>query len=300
MKSIATIAFVILVIVLMALMLVFFEVRQTELAIVLTFGKPTRQVVEPGWHRKWPYPIQRAVKFDSRSRPLEVEIGETETRGGEPIIVNTYVVWKVKQPLRFHNSVGTFREAENQLKGRIANAQNTVIGRHYFDEFVNSDPAKIKFRQIQEEMLESLRKPVLEDMGVEISTVGIKQLKISEDITEDVFDRIIARQDTRTKSIISEGESQAGRIRADADGKKTELLAAASARAKAIRGRGDAEAAKHYRMLEEDPKLAMLLRDLEALGKILKERSTVVLPADAEPFILLKEIPKLKPNEPAK
>ena len=75
------------------------------------------------------------------------------------------------------------------------------------------------------------------------------------------------------------------------------MLAAAEARAKAIRGEGDAEAAKYYEMLREDPELAMFLRDLESLGK-LAERSTFVISADTAPFKFLKEKPELKPNEP--
>jgi hypothetical protein len=47
-------------------------------------------------------------------------------------------------------------------------------------------------------------------------------------------------------------------------------------------------------MLEEDPKLAIFLRNTDALKKILKERSTIIIPADSEPFILLKEVPVLE------
>jgi len=101
----------------------------------------------------------------------------------------------------------------------------------------------------------------------------------------------------RTEATIARGEAEAAKIRADANLKKTELLAAAEARAKVIRGQGDAEAAKYYKLLEEDPKLAMFLRDLESLEKILKERSTIVIPADSEPFKLLKEIPSLEPKK---
>jgi hypothetical protein len=41
----------------------------------------------------------------------------------------------------------------------------------------------------------------------------------------------------------------------------------------------------------------MFLRNIDSLGKILKERSTIVIPADSEPFIYLKEIPSLKPKQ---
>ncbi len=77
------------------------------------------------------------------------------------------------------------------------------------------------------------------------------------------------------------------------------LLAAAEARAKTIRGQGDAEAAQYYKMLEEDPQLAIFLRNLEALVATLKERATIVIPADADPFRLLMGMPSLQPSKPA-
>jgi len=53
-------------------------------------------------------------------------------------------------------------------------------------------------------------------------------------------------------------------------------------------------------MLEEDRGLALFLRNLEALGTILKERATIVIPADCQPFRLLREMPLLEPNMPAR
>ena len=59
-------------------------------------------------------------------------------------------------------------------------------------------------------------------------------------------------------------------------------------------GQGDAEAAKYYEMLEAEPELAIFLRNLEALKITLKDRATIVLPADTDPFKLLKQIPEIK------
>ncbi len=214
-----------------------------------------------------------------------------------PIIVNTYAVWKIAEPLEFFNAVGTVSEAENKLRSRINDTQNRVIGRHSFGEFVNSDPAKIHFKQIEEEMLTDLQKTVREDYGIEIKTLGIKQLKVSEDVSKDVFVRMAAERNRKTEATISEGNAEAVSIKTDADKKTTMLLDAAEARAKVIRGQGDAEAAKYYEMLKEDPEFAMFLRDIEALKKILEERSTIVFSADSAPFTLLKEIPVFEPKK---
>jgi len=299
MKNIALTIFIIFIVITLSLYLVAFQVRDTESCLVTTFGKPTRSLVEPGVHFKWPFPIQQVYRFDSRMRVFAPQVEETPTAGGEPIIVNTYVVWRIARPLDFFNAVKTVKKAEDELlRSRIRNTQNTVIGRHYFSEFVNSDETRIKFEEIEAEMLADLEKAVADaNYGIEIKALGIKQLKVSEEVSKEVFERMKAERNRRAAAIISDGTVEANKIRTDTDRKSQELLAAAEARAKRIRGRGDAEAAKHYAKLEADPELAMLLRDLEALQKILGDRTTLVVPTDKKPFSLLKEMPETKAFE---
>jgi membrane protease subunit HflC len=297
MKNIAVTIFIVLVVAIMGLYLISFQVRETEFVLVTTFGKPTRQITEPGWRFKWPMPIERVRPFDSRMRVLEAELGETTTKGAVPIIVNTFIVWKIAEPLEFFNAVGTIKEAKSKLRNQISDTQNKIVGQHSFGEFVNNDPEKIKFKQIEEEMLADLKQAVRADYGIEIMALGIKHLKVNEDVSKDIFERMRAERNRKTEAIIAEGNAEATKIKTDADSKKTELLAAAEARAKAIRGEGDAEAAKYYKMLEEDPELAMFLRDIEALKKTLEKRSTIVISADTEPFKLLKKVPDIKPKK---
>ena len=297
MKNISITIFIVLVIVVLGLYFISFQVREIESCLVTTFGDPSREITKPGWYFRWPAPIQRIEKFDSRMRVLEAPIGETTTKAAVPIIVNTFIVWKIAEPLKFFNAVGTVGEAESKLRSQINDTQNKIVGQHYFSEFVNSDPAKIKFKEIQKEMEADLKQAVRDDYGIEIKTLGIKQLKISEDVSEDVFKRMRAERNRKTEATIAEGNAQATKIKTDADSKKTELLAAAEARAKSIRGQGDAEAAKYYKMLDADPELAMFLRNIEAFRKISEKRATFVLPADSEPFKLLTEIPELKPKK---
>jgi membrane protease subunit HflC len=299
MKNFAITIFILLIVATLGLYLISFQVRETECCMVTTFGKPTGQIIKPGWYFKWPFPIQQVHKFDSRMRVFTPEVEETRTAGGEPIIVNTYVVWKIAEPLKFFNSVKTVKNAEDELlRSRIRNTQNNVIGRHYFSEFVNSDPTKIKFEDIQRDMLTELKAAVADaEYGIEIETLGIKQLKVSEDVSKEVFERMRAERNQRAEAITAQGEAEKIKIETQANSISDELIAAAEARAKIIRGKGDAQAAKYYKMLEADPKLAAFLRDLEALQKMLEKRTTYVVPTDKEPFSLLKGMPDLKPVE---
>jgi len=291
--------FVVLLVGAMLVYFVSFQVRETEYALVMRFGKPVRTIKEPGLCFKWPAPIERVYKFDSRMRVFEAELGETTTKGAVPIIVNTYVVWRIADPLEFYNATeGSIEDAERKLRSHINDTQNRIIGLHAFGEFVNSDPSKIRFEAIEKEMTDELRSTIASaNYGIEISTLGIKQLKISEDVSKDVFERMRAERNSETEKIIAQGQALATRIRTDANSIRTELLAAAEARAKAIRAQGDAEAARYYEMLKEDPNFAIFLRNVEALKKILEKRTTYVVPTDIEPFKLLRQMPQLKPEK---
>lgn len=293
MKNIAIPILIALIFIILATYLVAFQVRESELAFVTRLGKPVRSITEPGFKLKLPTPIERVHTFDSRMRVLEAEVGETTTSGKVSIIVSTYVVWRIAEPLQFYNNVGTIDGAEGRLRSQINDTQNRIIGKHTFAEFVNSDPDKIKLDQIQAEMLADLAPRVKQEYGIEVRTLGIKQLKISEDVTKDVFERMKAERKRHTAATIALGNAEAMKIRTDADAIKTALLAAAEGRAKAIRGQGDAEAAKYLEMMEADPELAIFLRKLEALRVTLRERATLVVPTDMEPFTLLKGMPRL-------
>jgi membrane protease subunit HflC len=301
MKNIAIPILIAVISLVMIVYLVTFQVRETESGFVTRFGKPVREVTQPGLYFKWPTPIEQVHKFDSRMRVLEAaQLAETTTRGNIPIIVNTYIVWRVAEPLKFLNAVKTESNAENKLRNHINDTQNRVIGQHSFAEFVNSDPTKIQFDRIQEEMLADLKGPALAEYGIEIKTLGIKQLKVSEDVTKKVFERMKAERQGRTDAITSEGIAIATQIQADANRKRDVLLDAAEGRAKEIRGQGDADAARYYEMLETDPNLAIFLRNLEALKQTMKDRTTIMIPTDAEPFKLLMGMPSLGSEGSAK
>lgn len=302
MKNVWAIISVVVVVVILVLSSVMYQVRETETVIVTRFGEPVRPVTEPGLKFKFPKPIELVHRFDSRSRLFDnTPEEETTTAGGEPIIIKSYVVWSISDPERFLTSVKDVRTAENSLQTLLRNAQNSVIGRHYFSEFVNTDPGKIQFPEIEQEIANAIRGQAKDEYGMAIKVVGIKQINVPKEVTEKVFERMKADRKRKTESILAEGNAEAERIRSDALAKQKELLAVAETQAKAIRGAGDAEAAKYYKMLEADPKLAMFLRDIEALKKILKERSTIVLGVETEPIGLLKEMPDLgssKSTEP--
>ncbi|MHC4949632.1 MAG: protease modulator HflC [Planctomycetota bacterium] len=296
MKNFWVILSVVIVIVILLLSSVLYQVRETETVIVTRFGKPVRPETEPGLKSKLPKPIEVVHRFDSRSRLLDTPIRETTTADLQSIIVKSYAVWAIADPGKFLISVKDVKSAEKSLGTLLQNAQNSVIGNHSFSEFINTDPAKIRFEEIENEIASEISQKAMDEYGIAIKTVGIKQINVPKDVTEKVFERMKADRNRKKDSILAEGRAEAERIRSDAEAKQKELLAVASTQAQIIRGVGDAEAAKYYEMLKEDPKLAMFLRNLEALKKILAEKTTIVLGVETEPIDLLKGIPDIEPT----
>ncbi len=293
MRNLSVLILVVVIVVVLALFLFSFQVRETEVAVVTRFREPVRTYVgEPGWKLKWPSPIERVYTFDARNRLYERTMEQTTTAEANPIIVTSYAIWRVGDPIKFLENVnGDYVQAERHLYSLLGNSQNTVVGRHSFSDFVNADPDQCKFDQIEQEMLEGVKDIARDKYGMEVVAVGIKQLAINESTTAKVFDRMKKDRQGRAETIRGQGRAEATKIESDAEAKRTELLAIVEAQAKAIRGQADAEAARHYEKLEQNADLAMFLRDLEALKKILQERSTIVLGTDVAPLRLLREMP---------
>jgi len=63
-----TLATGIVVVLIFGAMLFCFQVRQTEVVVVTTFGKYARTITEPGFNVRWPWPIHNLHRFDNRIR----------------------------------------------------------------------------------------------------------------------------------------------------------------------------------------------------------------------------------------
>ncbi len=294
MKNVWGVISILVVVAILGLSMCSFQVRQTETALVTRFGQPVRTITEPGFQFRLPIGIEKVYKFDSRQQLLEGILEETTTSGSEPIIINSYIVWRIAEPRKFLERVHDTEGARTNLQSLLRNAQNSVVGRHAFSDFVNTDTDKVKLAAIENEIQAEIVSIAKESYGIEVAAVGIKRLMISEKVSEKVFSRMKSDRNRQTENIIAAGNSEANKIKSDAAAKQKELLAIAEAQAKSIRGAGDAEAASYYKMLDADPELAMFLRDLEALRTILKSRSTIVFGTENEPMQLLKGIPQVK------
>ncbi len=289
-----TIAAVLLVILLALLFC--FQVRKSEVAIVTTFGKPSRTVTDPNLHWKLPWPIQKVHKLDQKIQNFDGKFEETLTVDGFNLMVMTYVGWRIHDPASFFpkfarggDSDTTIREAEKTLEAVVRSAKNEIVGQHQFADFISTDEKKLKFAEIENEILQKVQQRVAaNNYGLEIKFLGIKKLGLPESVTQNVFERMQNERQVVISGIQFEGEEQAIKIRSAADRESAKLLTEAEAEATRIRSQGEAEAAKSFAVFQQNPDLANLILKLNALELTLKEKSTLILDDNTPPFDLLK------------
>jgi membrane protease subunit HflC len=280
-----------LLIVIFGLLLFTFQVRTTEVAVVTTFGKPTRPITEPNLYFKWPWPIQKVWTFDRRVQNFEDRLSEGLTPDGFALLTSVYVGWKVSDPTaffpRFAGSADPIAAAEARLDQWLDTAKKAVVGKHALADFLSTSDNGAAFLGIEKEILSAIQSQIqTNNLGLQVEFLGLKRLQLPESVSQSVFDRMTSERKRLAERFQSEGEAEAQRIRADAERRAAETLADAESKATQIKGTGVAEAAKSLAVFQQNPELASFLFRLNALEGALKERSTLIFDQHTSPFNL--------------
>lgn len=294
-KHLFTVIVAFLIAVVLLLYLFSFQVRVNEKAVVTTFGNPKLSIENPGLYWKWPFPVQKVFKFDSRLRIFECQRVETPTRDQRNIILVTSVGWKIADPLTYLKVVGKESDAEKIINDTVKDCLK-VLGRHNLSELISTDVQQLKFDEIENEMLSMASGKTSDRYGISIELLKIKQLALPPEVLEAVFKRMRSERQIEASKLRAEGEGEANKISSAAISKRENMLAEAEADAKRIMGEGDARSAEYYKVFDQNPELAMFLNKLEVLRETLAKRATIVVDLSTMPFDLLK-IPEVKKPE---
>ena len=269
-------------------MLFTFQVRQTEVAVVTTFGRYSHSVTNAGFQWRLPWPVQKVYWFDNRLQTFESKIDQPITRDQISLLISVYVGWRITDPKLFLESFnGDITKAEQTLEPIARNAKNGVIGLHSFGDLISTNQADLKFDQIEKEMFDAVEAQARSNYGLAIESLGIKQLNLPDSITSTVFERMKAERQQLVALHLSLGERDAKIIKAKADAEANDITARANAEKEKIIGQAEQKAAEYYAQFEKNPELAKFLFDLKATEQALKEHTSLILGPQTPPFNLL-------------
>ncbi len=285
-----TIAIGLVLLLLFGSVLFVFQVRNTEVAIKTTFGKPSSDAISsPGAYFRWPWPIQKIYRFDKRIQNLEDRLEETTTRDSFNLLIEVFAGWRIDKPEIFLPKFpdASIAEAERQLRDQVRSAKRTIIGQYEFGDLISTDETRLKLQEIEQRILAMVREGTEEKYGIKFEFLGIRRLGVPESISEKVISRMESERQRLIDQIEGEGEEEAQKIRSEADKQTGILLAQAEAERRRLLGEGEAEAAQYYEVFESNPELARSLLKLEAFKQALGEQTTLILDPATPPFDML-------------
>ena len=195
-----------------------FVVQQTEQALVLRFGEPVRVILSPGLYAKVPLVdnvevLEKRI-LDLDSPPLEI-IASDQKR----LVVDAFGRYRILDPLRFFQSVGTVVVADQRLSVLLNSAVRQVLGEATFESVVRDERSDLMSRINARVNRES------QSLGVEVVDVRIRRADLPEANSQAIYERMQTERQREATEIRAQGEQAARRIRAEADRSATVIVA---------------------------------------------------------------------------
>ena len=211
----------------------FFIVNETKQAIVLQFGEPRQVISKPGLQFKIPF-IQDAVFLDSRMLNLDPQPEEMILSDQKRIIVDSFARYRIVDPLKFFQTVRNEATFSDRF-GRIINAAvRGVIAQYSLASLLSEDRATIMGS------IQVITKNEEKSFGVQIIDIRIGRTDLTEQVSNNVYQRMRSERDKEANLLRAEGEELSKEIRASADRQQTVIVAEAERTSSILRGEGDA------------------------------------------------------------
>ncbi len=309
----------------------FYIVDEGELAVVTQFGQIVSTETEAGLKFKWPM-INDVRKFPKKIQSWDGEAQRFPTEENQLIWVDITARWKITEPQLFYESLGTINQAQSRLDDVINSSARDIIARNLLREAVrNSDlineierkdvyRSRVQatdedgektpdltgistFTKVKYEAIEKGREKLSKEMqevaskttdtyGIKLIDVVIRQIKYSDDITQNVYKQMIKERNQVARSFRSGGEGEKAKwlgrmekelltIRSDAERQAKEIKAKADGTALEIRNKAyskDPEFAEFWMAMVQYQKLLpqmnkTLTTDMEFFKYLYKKRA---------------------------
>lgn len=265
------IIFIIVILVLVSSAVIVYE---NEYVLIKQFGKVERVIDKSGLSFKIPF-IESAESLPKNILIYDVQSSDVITSDKKTMVVDSYVLWKITEPVNFIQTLVTVNNAEARIDTIVYNAIKTVIGGQTQQEVINGRDGELN-KQLADATS-------MEEYGIELIAVEIKRLDLPDENKSAVYERMISERNQIAASYQAEGEEDAQKIKNQTDKEVAIILSEAEVTAAKTIAEGEAE---YMRILQEAystperQEFYSYIRSLEALKISMDENKTLILPAD--------------------
>ena len=215
-----------------------FTVAEDQFACTVRFSKIIDTTGEAGLHFKLPF-VDSVKYFSKATQFYDIPPSEVLTSDKQNMTVDCYVLWSIKDPLKFYQTLGSTGAAEDRLNALTYNELKTIMGTLAQADIINmEDGAK------RNEIYDSIATDVdslAATYGICVEDVKIKQFDLPESNLNAVYTRMISERNQMAEKYTADGNYEASVIRNEVDKQVNILVSNAEAEAAKRVAEGEAE-----------------------------------------------------------
>ncbi|SEG49132.1 membrane protease subunit HflC [Butyrivibrio sp. Su6] len=274
--------YVIIVVVLLAAVLVgssTYVVHQNEYVTVRRFGKIVAIAQDPGLHFKTPF-IDSTQSISAKVILYDIPQSDVITKDKKSMITDTYVLWKVAEPLKFVQTLNAIEtRAEERIEASVYNATKNAISSMTQDEVIEARGEMLT------QLITSEANSDMAGYGITIVQAQIKALDLPDDNKQAVYERMISERNNIAASYTAQGNAEAQKIQNETDKQVAIIKAQAEKDAAVLEAEGEAaymETLSKAYDTEDKAEFYSYIRGLDALKGSLTGDKTLVLDKNSE------------------
>ena len=252
---------------------------QNEYKLIRQFGKVSRVIDNPGISMKVPF-IQSAATLPKETLLYDLEPSDVITRDKKTMICDSYVLWRISDPLKFAQTLNSSIESgESRINTAVYNATKNVISSMSQDEVITSRDG-----ELSEAVMNSIGDNMAQ-YGISLLQCETKRLDRPDDNKEAVYERMISERENIAATYTAQGDSEAKVIRNTTDKEVAIQISEAEKQAEILRAEGEQEYMKILAEAyseENRSEFYSFVRSLDALKTSMQGGDkTVILSSDS-------------------
>ncbi|TVT83846.1 protease modulator HflC [Pseudomonas sp. H3(2019)] len=253
-----------------------YVVDESQQALIIRFGAPMGVAGEPGLKFKVPF-SDSIVFYDSRLQTLASPAEQVILGDQKRIEVETYTRFRISDPLRFYQAVGTLDQANAQLTQMVSSSLRRELGEISLRSLLS--PA----RQQEVAIIEKDVADKARALGIEVTEVRLHRADLPLEASQAIYDRMKSERQREAKELRAQGFEWAQQIQAKADRDRTVLLSEVQRQSAITHGEADAAANQILSAaFSKDPEFYKLYRSLQTYRQALSDsQPMLVLTPDA-------------------
>lgn len=244
-------------------------VNETQQGLLLRFGQPVGTVNKPGLHVK--LPVDDVVIYEKRVLDLDPNPERILLSDQKPLIVDTFVRYRIDDPLKFYQALRTENAARQRLETMVNSIMRGVMGESTLLAVLSTERV-----QLMQKIRETVnREAQTRNLGISIVDIRIRRADLPEQTSQAIYDRMMSERRREAAEFRAEGQEQKQLIESKAERERTVMIAEAQKAAQMIRGDGDKEATRIYAdAFGRDPEFYSFYRSMEAYRKAVSGSGT--------------------------